>query len=274
MRAVGPGSEPYTEWLRWMSSNPALFGTVELPQFFTVVHDLDKLLFAALPAHRLCPADDNYQWYARRAILAPLNETVKKINLKLLGECEGNVHKLYALDRADVNDQEDRVHNIPADVVRAQESGGVPPGELKVKLGCPLILLRKLNVQRRLCNGTRLTLTGIRRRVLQVRLPNISYELLPRINFTVEEQGVPWVLQRRQFLVKLVFALTINKSQGQSLDEVGVDLRRPVFTHGQLYVALSRATSVQGVKILMDSQGARRTENIVFPEVLLEPDEE
>ncbi len=107
---------------------------------------------------------------------------------------------------------------------------------------------------------------------LQVRLPNSSYELLPRINFTVEEIGLPWVLQRRQFPVKLAFALTINKSQGQSLDEVGVDLQRPVFTHGQLYVALSRETSVQGVKILMDTAVGRKTENIVFPEVLLDPD--
>jgi hypothetical protein len=104
MRAVGPRSEPYAEWLRQMSSNPAFFRTLELPQFFTVVHDLDELLFAVFPVYRLCPADDNYQWYARRAILAPLNETVKKINLKLLGEFEGNVQKLYALDRADVND--------------------------------------------------------------------------------------------------------------------------------------------------------------------------
>ncbi len=47
----------------------------------------------------------------------------------------------------------------------------------------------------------------------------------------------------------------------------------PVFTHGQLYVALSRATSVEGVKVLMDSQVARKAENILFPEVLLEPDE-
>ncbi len=56
------------------------------------------------------------------------------------------------------------------------------------------------------------------------------------------------------------------------MEEVGVDLRRPVFTHRQLYVALSRATSVQGVKILMDAAVERRTENIVFPEVLLDPD--
>jgi hypothetical protein len=62
--------------------------------------------------------------------------------------------------------------------------------------------------------------------------------------------------------------------QGQSLDEVGVDLQRPVFTHGQLYMALSKATSVQGVVILMNSHVARNTENIISPEVLLELDEE
>ncbi len=162
-----------------------------MPHFFTVVHDLDELLFAIVPAYFLCLADDNYQWYARRVILALLNETVKKINLKLLGEFEGNMQKLYALDRVDVNDQEYGVHHIPAEVLRAQESGGVPPGELKVKLRCPLILLRNLNVQRGLYNGTRLTLIGIRRRVLQERLPNGSYELLLLINFTVAEQGVP-----------------------------------------------------------------------------------
>jgi hypothetical protein len=39
-------------------------------------------------------------------------------------------------------------------------------------------------------------------------------------------------------------------------------------------VAFSRATSVEGVKIMIDSQVARKTENIVFPEVLLEQDEE
>ncbi len=61
------------------------------------------------------------------------------MNLRLLGKFRGDMHTLYAIDTADVNNQEDGVHHIPAEVLRAQETGGVPPGELKLKLGCPLI---------------------------------------------------------------------------------------------------------------------------------------
>ncbi len=84
MRAVGAEREPYIEWLRQMSSNLALFGTVELPHFLIVIHTVDELLFLVFPLHRLIQADDNYQWYAEQAILAPLNETVKEVNLKLV----------------------------------------------------------------------------------------------------------------------------------------------------------------------------------------------
>lgn len=45
--------------------------------------------------------------------------------------------------------------------------------------------------------------------------------------------------------------MTINKSQGQSLAEVGLYLQRPVFTHGQLYVAISKITSKKGLKVLI-----------------------
>jgi ATP-dependent exoDNAse (exonuclease V) alpha subunit len=63
--------------------------------------------------------------------------------------------------------------------------------------------------------------------------------------------------------------MTINKSQGQSVSHVGLDLQTPAFSHGQLYVGLSRCTSAARIKVLLnDGNADRRTANIVYKEVL------
>ena len=69
--------------------------------------------------------------------------------------------------------------------------------------------------------------------------------------------------------------MTINKSQGQTFDKVGLYLPQEVFTHGQLYVALSRTRSKEGLKIDLENtygQGYNRdgsafTKNIVYQEI-------
>jgi ATP-dependent exoDNAse (exonuclease V) alpha subunit len=64
--------------------------------------------------------------------------------------------------------------------------------------------------------------------------------------------------------------MTINKSQGQSVKHVGLDLRTPVFAHGQFYVAVSRVTSVHNIKVIWESEKEEAmTKNIVYNEVLL-----
>nr|XP_027118623.1 ATP-dependent DNA helicase PIF1-like [Coffea arabica] len=98
---------------------------------------------------------------------------------------------------------------------------------------------------------------------------------IPRIPLQTpdnEKNGIPFI--RRQFPVRLCFAMTINKAQGQTLDYVGVYLKEPVFSHGQLYVALSRAKTADAVKVLIlpgtfaEIKTDCKTRNIVFDEIL------
>ena len=80
----------------------------------------------------------------------------------------------------------------------------------------------------------------------------------------------PFKLKRRQYPLSVCFAMTINKSQGRSLNKVGLYLSKQVFCHGQLYVALSRVTNRNGLKVLIDdseNQAEDMAKNIVYKEI-------
>ena len=100
---------------------------------------------------------------------------------------------------------------------------------------------------------------------------------IPRLAITPSDTDtMPFTLRRRQFPVRCAFAMTVNKSQGQTLERDGVYLPNPVFSHGQLYVALSRCGSPDGVFILVPGCDAAAntppglyTSNVVYREVLM-----
>ena len=124
-----------------------------------------------------------------------------------------------------------------------------------MKPGCPLILLQNLDPGKGLCNGMRMILIQAYRRILEVIIIGGDHHgekaFIPRIILKLSSNQYPFTLKCCQFPVRLSFTMTINKSKGQSLKFVGIHLMSPVFCHGQLYVALLRATSCEKVLILL-----------------------
>jgi len=144
-----------------------------------------------------------------------------------------------------------------------------------LKVGAPVILLRNFSPENGLCNGTRLTITRLMDNCIEARILTGSFYgqrcFLPRIKVLPQPDEAPFELSRLQFPIRLCFAMTINKSQGQTFQNVAVDLCTPVFAHGQFYVAMSRVTDVSRITLLLPKTGPPQLSNIVWPELLLPP---
>ena len=136
------------------------------------------------------------------------------------------------------------------------------------------MILQNLDPTNGLCNGARAILINVTQRVLEVRLIGGQHAgkcaFIPRITLSPPVEAVGFHLSRRQFALRLAFAMTINKSQGQSVKNVGIHFQTPVFTHGQFYLAMTRCTSGNHIKILLPEDSTSNvTKNIVFSEALL-----
>ena len=122
---------------------------------------------------------------------------------------------------------------------------------LTLKIGCQVMLTKNIDVSKKLVNGAR----GV-----VVAFTNSS-TLFPVVKFlcgitrTVQfehflmKASCETIMIRKQLPLKLAWAISIHKSQGMSLDCVEMSLSR-VFEKGQAYVALSRATSLNGLRVL------------------------
>jgi len=203
-----------------------------------------------------------------RVILAATNAQCLEINFEIIRRMKSAMQIYNSVDSIISEDANDEL-NYPPEFLHKQTPSGMPPHVLLLRKGTVIMLLRNLNPKEGLCNGTRLIVEQMTRNLITSRIISEcnfgDIVVIPRIILTQTDSNLPFVLKRRQFPVIPAFCVTLNKSQGQSYETVGLDLQVPVFGHGQLYVGFSRSKQSQKIKVKLERN--KFTKNIVYKEV-------
>lgn len=211
----------------------------------------------------------NSACYESTTILAPLNEDVNHLNKKILAKLNSNNEPRTYLS-TDTICPEFKTMNVSTELLNSIDQSGLPLHELELKTGAIAFVMRNINPKLGICNGTRILIIELHDNLVvgeitSGKLKNTVVEI-PRIAlFSDEKQSVRF--KRRQFPLRLAFASTFHKIQGQTLTKVGLYLKNNVFAHGILYVGLTRPQKFENIKVFFDQPGRTTTPNIVYHEV-------
>ncbi|KAL1309905.1 hypothetical protein AAHE18_17G212000 [Arachis hypogaea] len=212
-----------------------------------------------LPGDIVIPSSDqafDEIFFKARTILAPTLDIVEEVNNHLMAIIPRG-EKLYLSSDSicmDEGNMESQLDIYSPELLNSINCSGLPPHKLILKVGVLVMLLRNIDKSSGLCNGTRLQVRKLGNHVIEYEIltgNNVGHiALIPRMNMVPTNETVA--------------------SQGQTLSHVGLYLSKPVFTHGQLYMALSRVKSKRGLKVLLMNHvrmSANSTINVVYREV-------
>ena len=165
----------------------------------------------------------------------PINENINKINDDLLNQIPGEEIVYRSIDSAITDDE---AITYPVEFLNSLNPSSLPQPNVKLKIGAPIIILRNLDSPNAM-NDTRCIITQLIGNIVEAIVFCGPYKeerlLISQIPLIPSSTELPFEFKRLQIPVKLCFAMTVNKSQGQTFTSVEVDGRKHCFSHGMLY---------------------------------------
>jgi ATP-dependent DNA helicase PIF1 len=252
--------------------DPDLDSSVALLLFVSVPKTIKELVDSIYLQSVLQSGLTDFDILASRSLLTTLNSTVTDLNKEILGSFPGQVRRYNSVNRTDIDSDSALIEEFTVEYLESIELPELPFSILELKVGMPIILLRNLLPEKGLYNGTCIVVVGLQPYTIVAQLLTSDYcsklRIIPRIELHSTTDDLLFKLVCKQFPVCLYFAVTINKSQGQSFDTVGVDLQAEAFSYSQFYIAMSRTSLVAGLYILLPIPDRKETLNVVYSEVL------
>lgn len=184
----------------------------------------------------------------KSTIISTRNDFVNKINSQKLHDLKGDSYYL-----------ETSVENVSKEYRYTSEDIFGQDKMLELKVGARVIFTKNDPKDKKFFNGSIGTVTGIKKDNIEVLIDKNteSTTIVPmtqekiRYNFDMNTQTISTNVLAKitQYPLKLGWAITIHKSQGQTFDKAFIDITRSPWENGQLYVALSRCRSFNGLTI-------------------------
>jgi len=204
------------------------------------------------------PSLENDQAMKNRAILATKNDRVDQWNTIMQDLNPRPAKTLLSHDYfADVDDPHGHLAGMLTEqALNSYTNNHVPDHKLILKVGDVCFITRPMKASG-LASNTRVRIKAIREKIIVVKSLDdpISKERLvyvPRMRFKFALKGTSsFEMTRVAFPLRLCYAMTINKSQGQSFEQVLIDYTDDAFSHGHVYVSLSRARYFNKVMLIV-----------------------
>ena len=170
------------------------------------------------------------------------------------------------------NSKEKLTETILPKYLNTLNPASLPPHELRLRKYAVVMLIRNLNIKEGLCNRTRLLILDLNNNSIKCEIltGDKAGEIvfLHRITLNYENKYT-FILKRRQFLIKIAFAMTINKLQGQTFERIAIDLKKDVLFTDRFLLRFHRVRSWKSLKIYVEKENISNTiKNYLFKEVL------